>query len=80
MKNGWYRISSRNVGTSSAIHGEDKPVTIRKTRTEFMMFSLCIRKLRRDLLKAGILHEGHAGTIPRRLGTFRRSISVHFRS
>lgn len=44
-------------------NGEDKPVTIRKTRTEFMMFSLCIRKLRRDLLKAGILHEGHVGTI-----------------
>lgn len=43
--------------------GEEKPVTIRKTRTEFMMFSLCIRKLRRDLVSAGILHEGHVGTI-----------------
>lgn len=44
-------------------NGEDKPVTIRKTRTEFMMFSLCIRKLRRDLVGAGILHEGHVGTV-----------------
>ena len=43
--------------------GQDRPVTIRKTRTEFMMFSLCIRKLRRDLVAAGILHEGRVGTI-----------------
>lgn len=43
--------------------GQDRPVTIRKTRTEFMMFSLCIRKLRRDLVGAGILHEGRVGTI-----------------
>ena len=44
-------------------HGVDQTVTIRKTRTEFMMFSLCIRKLRRDLVRAGILHEGRVGTV-----------------
>jgi len=43
--------------------GVDQTVTIRKTRTEFMMFSLCIRKLRRDLVRAGILHEGRVGTV-----------------
>ena len=43
--------------------GEEKKVTIRKTRTEFMMFSLCIRKLRRDLVRAGILHEGSVGSV-----------------
>ena len=43
--------------------GIDQTVTIRKTRVEFMMFSLCIRKLRRDLIRAGILHEGRVGTV-----------------
>ncbi len=43
--------------------GIDQTVTIRKTRVEFMMFSLCIRKLRRDLVRAGILHEGRVGTV-----------------
>jgi aminoglycoside 3-N-acetyltransferase len=43
--------------------GVDRTVTIRKTRTEFMMFSLCIRKLRRDLVRAGILHESRVGTV-----------------
>ena len=43
--------------------GVDRTVTIRKTRTEFMKFSLCIRKLRRDLVRAGILHEGYVGSV-----------------
>ena len=43
--------------------GIDQTVTIRKTRVEYMMFSLCIRKLRRDLVRAGILHEGRVGTV-----------------
>jgi len=44
-------------------HGVDRPVTIRKTRSDFMKFSFCLRKLHRDLLRAGILHEGTVGTM-----------------
>ncbi len=43
--------------------GEDRVVTIRQTRPEFMKFSLCNRKLRRDLRREGIVHEGFAGTL-----------------
>lgn len=43
--------------------GTDRRVTIRKTRSEFMKFSFCLRKLRRDLLREGVLHEGKVGTV-----------------
>ncbi|WP_397571408.1 AAC(3) family N-acetyltransferase [Schlesneria sp. T3-172] len=43
--------------------GVDRTVTIRKTRSDFMKFSFCLRKLRRDLLREGVLHEGKVGSV-----------------
>lgn len=43
--------------------GETKEWIVRQRRAVFGMFCLCMRKLVRDLLYAGVLHEGIVGTV-----------------
>ncbi len=45
------------------VEGERKTVVVRQTRPEYLMFSSCTRKLQRDLVQAGILHEGRVGSV-----------------
>jgi aminoglycoside 3-N-acetyltransferase len=45
------------------IDGEDRPFVVRQHRLEYGMYCLCMRKLHRDLLAAGILHEGTVGSV-----------------
>jgi aminoglycoside 3-N-acetyltransferase len=45
------------------INGEDRPCVVRQHRLEYSMFCLCMRKLRRDLVYEGILHEGRVGSV-----------------
>lgn len=44
------------------IEGEEKIFTVRQRRPEFGALCNCNRKVRRDLLREGILHEGKIGT------------------
>jgi aminoglycoside 3-N-acetyltransferase len=43
------------------IDGRDQPWVVRQPRPEYLMYCLCWRKATRDLLRAGILHEGRVG-------------------
>lgn len=45
------------------VNGERKNVVVRQTRPEFNQFSSCKKKLRRDLVRAGILHESRVGSV-----------------
>jgi aminoglycoside N3'-acetyltransferase len=44
------------------INGKEDIFTVRQRRPEFGMLCNCNRKVRRDLLREGILHEGKVGT------------------
>lgn len=43
--------------------GREKEWTVRQSRPVYRMFSLCMRKFIRDLLREGILHEGAVGSV-----------------
>jgi len=45
------------------IDGQDQPWTVRQHRSEYGKFSICMRKLCRDLRAEGILHEGMVGSV-----------------
>jgi len=45
------------------IDGRDLPCVGRERRPEYSMFCLCMRKLTRDLVREGILHEGLVGSV-----------------
>jgi len=46
------------------VNGIERPWTIRQVRSAYPMFCRCGRKLRRDLLGEGILHEGEISGVP----------------
>ena len=48
---------------SIRINGQDEIHIVRQRRFEYAMFNCCNRKVRRDLLREGILHEGKVGGI-----------------
>jgi aminoglycoside 3-N-acetyltransferase len=45
------------------VAGQDREYIIRATRPEYPMYTLCLRKFARDLVRAGILHEGCVGGV-----------------
>lgn len=45
------------------VDGRDKTYVVREHRPEYAMFCICERKLMRDLVGEGILHEGTVGTV-----------------
>lgn len=45
------------------IGGRDETSVVRQMRPEYDMFCLCLRKVRRDLIGAGILHEGRVASV-----------------
>jgi aminoglycoside N3'-acetyltransferase len=48
---------------SIRINGQDEIHTVRQRQCEYAMFYCCNRKVRRDLLREGILHEGKVGSM-----------------
>lgn len=45
------------------VNGRDETHVVRQTRLKYPMFCLCMRKVRRDLLSEGILHEAAVGSV-----------------
>jgi len=45
------------------VDGHDQTCVVRQHRVAYSMFCLCMRKVRRDLIGEGILHEGSVGTV-----------------
>jgi aminoglycoside N3'-acetyltransferase len=45
------------------VDGRDQTCVVRQHRHEYSMFCICMRKVRRDLVRAGILHEAVVGTV-----------------
>ena len=46
------------------VNGHDETHVVRQRRLVYSMFCLCMRKVRRDLVGEGILHEGRVGSVP----------------
>jgi aminoglycoside N3'-acetyltransferase len=45
------------------VDGRDQPHIVRQHRLKYTMFCLCMRKLTRDLVRQGIIHEGAVGSV-----------------
>ena len=56
------------------VDGRDQTHVVRQHRLEYPMFCLCMRKLRRDLVREGVLHEAAVGSV--RVGKFTRSLRI----
>jgi len=45
------------------VNGRDQTYVVRQHRLKYSMFCLCMRKVRRDLVGEGILHDGTVGSV-----------------
>ncbi len=45
-------------------NGESKEWTVRQRRTEYAKYCYCRKKVGRDLVDEGVIHEGQVGTVP----------------